>query len=195
MDITTIVVAASIPSAFTGFCFWLIEQNIQKRAEKEKAEREERQKAVDEREQIREKNELCIINSVNAAIALGEPQPEPCRESRMRTATETCTQPWTTLRRSSMSKRTSERASTETYHRGRRTSIMKNINWKRKLTSRKLWTAVASFVSMMIVATGGAENTATQVTALIMAGASVVAYIIGEGLTDSANIGSDDPEE
>lgn len=59
---------------------------------------------------------------------------------------------------------------------------------ERKLTSRKLWTAVASFVSMMIVATGGAENTATQVTALIMAGASVVAYIIGEGLTDSANV-------
>ena len=66
---------------------------------------------------------------------------------------------------------------------------MKGINWVRKLSSRKLWTAVASFVSMMIVATGGAENTATQVTALIMAGASVVAYIIGEGLTDSANIG------
>ena len=64
---------------------------------------------------------------------------------------------------------------------------MKNINWARKLTSRKLWTAVASFVSMMIVATGGTENTATQVTALIMAGASVVAYIIGEGLTDAAN--------
>lgn len=72
---------------------------------------------------------------------------------------------------------------------------MKNINWMKKLTSRKLWTAVASFVSMMIVATGGAENTATQVTALIMAGASVVAYIIGEGLIDSANIGSDDSEE
>ena len=61
---------------------------------------------------------------------------------------------------------------------------MKNINWTRKLTSRKMWTAVASFVSMMIVATGGAENTATQVTA----GASVVAYIIGEGLTDAANV-------
>lgn len=64
---------------------------------------------------------------------------------------------------------------------------MKQINWVRKLTSRKLWTAVASFVSMMIVATGGTENTAAQVTALIMAGASVVAYIIGEGLTDAAN--------
>lgn len=35
-----------------------------------------------------------------------ELQPEPCRESRMRTATETCTQPWTTLRRSSTNKRT-----------------------------------------------------------------------------------------
>lgn len=65
---------------------------------------------------------------------------------------------------------------------------MKNINWKRKLTSRKLWTAVASFVSMMILATGGTKNTATQVTALIMAGASVVAYIIGEGLADAANV-------
>ena len=40
---------------------------------------------------------------------------------------------------------------------------------------------------MMILATGGTDNTATQVTAIIMAGASVVAYIIGEGLTDSSN--------
>ena len=69
---------------------------------------------------------------------------------------------------------------------------MKKIDWVRKLTSRKLWTAVASFASTMIVATGGAENTATQVTALIMAGASVVAYIIGEGLTDSSRIVSED---
>lgn len=66
---------------------------------------------------------------------------------------------------------------------------MKNINWVRKLTSRKLWAAVASFVSMMIVATGGAEETATQITALIMAGASVIAYIIGEGLTDAGAAG------
>ena len=63
---------------------------------------------------------------------------------------------------------------------------MKKIDWVRNSQSRKLWTAVASFVSMMILATGGTDNTATQVTALIMAGASVVAYIIGEGLTDSA---------
>lgn len=72
---------------------------------------------------------------------------------------------------------------------------MKKIDWLRKLTSRKLWTAVASFVSMMIVACGGAENTATQVTALIMAGASVVAYIIGEGLTDASYIETNDDTE
>lgn len=72
---------------------------------------------------------------------------------------------------------------------------MKNINWVRKLTSRKFWTAVASFVSMMIVACGGTDNQATQITALIMAGAAVVAYIIGEGLIDSANVGIEVEQE
>lgn len=65
--------------------------------------------------------------------------------------------------------------------------MKKKIDWARKLTSRKFWAAGASFVSMMIIATGGTEGTATQVSAIIMAGASVIAYIIGEGLTDSAN--------
>lgn len=64
---------------------------------------------------------------------------------------------------------------------------MKNIDWARKLTSRKLWASIASFVSMMIVALGYAESQATQVAALIMAGASVIAYIIGEGLVDANN--------
>ena len=42
---------------------------------------------------------------------------------------------------------------------------------------------------MLIVALGGAEETATQVSALIMAGASVIAYIIGEGMADAASAG------
>ncbi len=71
---------------------------------------------------------------------------------------------------------------------------MRKIDWIRKLTSRKFWTAIASFVSMLILATGGTDNTATQVTALIMAGASVIAYIIGEGLTDSSHTDNDDKE-
>lgn len=63
---------------------------------------------------------------------------------------------------------------------------MKDTGWKAKLASRKLWTALAGFVSMLIVALGGAEDAATRVAALIMSGASVVAYVIGEGLADAA---------
>jgi hypothetical protein len=60
------------------------------------------------------------------------------------------------------------------------------IDWKAKLTSRKFWAAIAQFVTMLILAFKGSQETATQVTALIMAGAAVVAYIIGEGLIDAA---------
>lgn len=67
---------------------------------------------------------------------------------------------------------------------------MEKINWKRKLTSRKFWTAIAGFVAMLVVAFGGTEDQATQITALIMAGAAVVAYIIGEGLADAAGANS-----
>ena len=59
------------------------------------------------------------------------------------------------------------------------------IDWKRKLTSRKLWLAVAGFVSGLLIAFGRQDITET-VTGLIMSGASVVAYIIGEGLADSS---------
>lgn len=72
---------------------------------------------------------------------------------------------------------------------------MKNINWARKLTSRKFWLSVASFVSMMIVATGGTENKAAQISALIMAGATVIGYVIGEGLADNANAGASVEQE
>jgi hypothetical protein len=61
------------------------------------------------------------------------------------------------------------------------------MDWKRKLTSRKLWLAIADFVGMLIIAFGYAESTATQVTSLIMAGAGVIGYLIAEGLADSAN--------
>lgn len=61
------------------------------------------------------------------------------------------------------------------------------IDWKRKLTSRKLWTAVGTFVSMMYVALGGTESEAQRIAALIMAGAAVIAYIIGEGLADAGH--------
>lgn len=62
-----------------------------------------------------------------------------------------------------------------------------NIDWKRKLTSRKFWAAVAGFTSMLLVYFGKDAGTAEQTAALIMAGASLVAYIIGEGLADGGD--------
>lgn len=61
------------------------------------------------------------------------------------------------------------------------------MDWKRKLTSRKFWLSIASFVAMLIVFICKDEETATQVSALIMAGATVIGYVIGEGLADAGN--------
>lgn len=64
---------------------------------------------------------------------------------------------------------------------------MNKIDWKRKLTSRKFWAAVVGFVTPMLMAGGATESVVTQVASIIMAGATLIAYIIGEGLTDAAN--------
>lgn len=72
MDVTAIIIAASIPSALTGFCFWIIEQRIQKRAKKQEAEENARREAEEKREKLREQQELFLVQGVGAAIALGE---------------------------------------------------------------------------------------------------------------------------
>jgi uncharacterized membrane protein len=59
------------------------------------------------------------------------------------------------------------------------------INWKQKLTSRKFWAAVVGFVTPTLLAFGVSDNTITQVTGIIMAGAACIAYILGEGLVDA----------
>lgn len=69
------------------------------------------------------------------------------------------------------------------------------INWKKKLSSRKLWLAVVGFVTPTLLAFGVSENMVTQVTSIIMAGATVISYIIGEGLTDAANINNNEDKE
>lgn len=58
----------------------------------------------------------------------------------------------------------------------------------RKLTSRKFWVAVVGFITPLLLAFGVAETTVAQVTAIIMAGADVVAYLIAEGMADSAGV-------
>lgn len=71
---------------------------------------------------------------------------------------------------------------------------MKKIDWARKLTSRKFWAAIVGFVTPILTMAQLPENTVVQVTALIMAGGTLIAYIIGEGLTDAAGIGSKEEE-
>ena len=75
---------------------------------------------------------------------------------------------------------------------------MEKVNWKKKLTSRKFWAAVVGFVSAVMLGFGVSENTAAQVVAIIMAGATLIAYIIGEGLVDAGHTesgGKDDAEK
>lgn len=60
------------------------------------------------------------------------------------------------------------------------------MDWKRKLTSRKLWMAVAAFVSGLIVAFGGAETTANTVSGVILQAAAVLGYLLAEGLADAS---------
>lgn len=57
----------------------------------------------------------------------------------------------------------------------------------RKLTSRKLWMAVAGFVSGLIIAMDGDAETAETISGLILQGAAVLGYLIAEGLADAGN--------
>ena len=57
----------------------------------------------------------------------------------------------------------------------------------RKLTSRKLWLAVAMFISGLIVAFNGEPTTAETVSGCIMQGGAVIAYLLAEGWADAAN--------
>lgn len=65
------------------------------------------------------------------------------------------------------------------------------MDWKTKLTSRKFWAAVVNFITQLMIAFHATENEAAQVAAVIMAGAGVVAYIVGEGLADAAGAKGD----
>ena len=64
---------------------------------------------------------------------------------------------------------------------------MKGIDWKRKLSSRKFWTAVTGFVVAILFAFNVADVTVEKVTSIISATAILIAYILAEGFVDSKN--------
>lgn len=59
------------------------------------------------------------------------------------------------------------------------------VNWKQKLTSRKFWAAVVGFVTPILIVFNVPNLTIEQVSTVIMSGATLIAYIIGEGLVDA----------
>ena len=60
-NIGEIILILSIPSAFTGFCFWMLQRKIDKRNDEQ-----------DKREEARLKNEIMLIQKVDASLCLGE---------------------------------------------------------------------------------------------------------------------------
>ena len=68
------------------------------------------------------------------------------------------------------------------------------MDWKRKLTSRKFWMALALFISGLIIAFGGKKELADTVSGCIMQGAAVLGYLLAEVLTDAAGAKAESDE-
>lgn len=68
---------------------------------------------------------------------------------------------------------------------------MKKEDIVRKLTSRKFWAAVVGFVTALLVAFGVKDADITQIVGVITAGATLIAYIVGEGMVDVARAGKE----
>lgn len=60
------------------------------------------------------------------------------------------------------------------------------VDWVRKLTSRKFWVAVVAFVTALLVAFNVDAGSIEQITSIIMSFASLIAYILAEGLVDAS---------
>ena len=58
-----------------------------------------------------------------------------------------------------------------------------------KLTSRKFWVAIVGFITPLLIVFNVPDLTIEQVTTIIMSGASLIAYVIGEGLVDASRAG------
>ena len=65
---------------------------------------------------------------------------------------------------------------------------MNQIDWKRKLSSRKLWAAMAGIVTGLAMVFGLDESTISSVAGAVVSVASVVSYIITEGRVDAERV-------
>ncbi len=65
---------------------------------------------------------------------------------------------------------------------------MSKIDWKRKLSSRKLWAAIAGVVTGLAMVFKLDESTISSVAGAVVSMASVVSYIITEGKVDAESV-------
>lgn len=65
---------------------------------------------------------------------------------------------------------------------------MDKINWKRKLSSRKLWAAVAGIVTGLAMVFGLDEGAISSVAGAVVSVSSVVTYIVMEGRVDAESV-------
>ena len=65
---------------------------------------------------------------------------------------------------------------------------MNQIDWKRKLSSRKLWAAIAGVVTGLAMVFKLDESTISSIAGAVVSVASVVSYIITEGKVDAENV-------
>lgn len=73
---------------------------------------------------------------------------------------------------------------------------MKNINWKRKLSSRKFWAAVSGVVISVMIIFGADSGSQEKIAGAITSAGVLVTYILAEGGTDKAALNnSEDSEE
>jgi len=57
---------------------------------------------------------------------------------------------------------------------------------RRKLSSRKLWVAIAGFVCAVAALFGVSDSVSAQISAVITAGGVAAAYIFGESIVDAS---------
>lgn len=63
---------------------------------------------------------------------------------------------------------------------------MEKIDWKRKLTSRKMWAAIIGFITSILAVFNLPDATVNQIIGVVSSVSVLIAYIIGEGLVDAA---------
>lgn len=69
------------------------------------------------------------------------------------------------------------------------------INWRKKLTDRRLWAAIIGFITPVLIAFGVADKTVAAITAAISAGAAVVSFLIANTISHSSKKEGDEGRE